>query len=304
MEVSTEALKRQLRVAFEMENAEEARRYLDCFSINDSRVPNVEMASLEQPTFLGNWFIPPELDTDRILLYFHGGGYSFYPTAYTNFIAQVATATRSRTLALNYRLCPEHRFPAQLEDALACYRWLLEIGCSPERIVFGGDSAGGHLALTSLLSLRQRGLPMPAFVIALSPATDFATQYPSTLAHQPFDWIEGPMLVHWASWFCDDAQRCDPRITLLQADLRGFPPIYIQVGEVEILFDSIRAFADYARAQGADVVMESWADMNHVFQMFAPEVPQSDEALRRLGEVLDLRLGAKPSTETLSNTRS
>jgi len=301
LEVSTEALRRHLHVVFDIENVKWARQYLDCFTIFYPEMPKVTVTSVEQNTFRGDWFLPSQLDPDRILLYFHGGGYSFYPKAYTNFIAQVATATKSRTFALDYRLSPEHQFPAQLEDALACYRWLLAIGCSPERIVFAGDSAGGHLALSSLLSLRECGLPMPALVIALSPATDFASHYPSLRVNQAFDWIEESMLVHWASWFCDDAQRCDRRITLLQADLREWPPIYIQAGEVEILSDSIRAFADHARAQGADVVLESWRDMNHVFQMFAPEVSQSVEALRRLGEVLDLRLGTKRSTETVSN---
>jgi acetyl esterase/lipase len=301
LEVSTEALRRHLRVVFETGNVQQARQYLDCFTISYPEMPKVAVTSLEQNTFRGDWFLPPSLDPDRVLLYFHGGGYSFYPKAYSNFIAQVATTARSRTFALDYRLSPEHRFPAQLEDALACYRWMLAIGCSPERIVFAGDSAGGHLALTSLLALRECGLPLPAFIIALSPATDFAMKYPSLRLNQPFDWIEDSMLAHWSSWFCHEAQRCDPRITLLQADLHGWPPIYIQAGEVEILSDSIRAFADHARAHGADVVLESWRDMNHVFQMFAPEVPQSVEALRRLAEVLDLRLGTKGSAETLSN---
>ncbi len=103
------------------------------------------------------------------VLYFHGGGYSFYPQAYAHFIALITLAAKSRTFALDYRLSPEHRFPAQLEDALSAYRWLLEQGVDPARLIFAGDSAGGNLTLALLLAARESKLPLPALAIALSP---------------------------------------------------------------------------------------------------------------------------------------
>ena len=98
------------------------------------------------------------------------------------------------------------------------------------------------------------------------------------------------MLEKWAGWFCEPAQRRDPLVTPLLADLRGLPDIYIQAGDSEILYDSIQAFADHGRSQGAEVVLETWKNMNHVFQMFGPDVPQSAEALERIGEVIDFRV--------------
>ena len=132
------------------------------------------------------------------VLYFHGGGYSFYPRAYANFIALITLAAKSRTFALDYRLSPEHRFPAQLEDALNAYRWLLETGVDPDHLVLAGDSAGGNLALALLLAARDSKLPLPALAIALSPPTDFETNHASIVRNQDSDWIDKRMLDQWA----------------------------------------------------------------------------------------------------------
>jgi acetyl esterase/lipase len=226
-------------------------------------------------------------------LYLHGGGYSFYPKAYANLIALITLAAQSRTLALDYRLSPEYRFPAQLEDAVGAYRWLLDNGTDPNELVIGGDSAGGNLALALLLSARDLKLPLPKLAFALSPPTDleaaieFEGSSTSLVRNEAFDWIDRRMLFKWADWFCQPTQRRDPYVSPAYADLWGIPPIYIQAGRAEILHDSIAAFASRAKSQGADVVLDSWADMNHDFQMFGYQVPQSAEALRRLGEVIN-----------------
>jgi monoterpene epsilon-lactone hydrolase len=128
-------------------------------------------------------------------------------------------------------------------------------------------------------------LPLPSLAVALSPATDFTIQ-PLT---DNCDWVEPRMLERWAGWFCDSAQNCDPLVSPALADLRGLPPIYIQAGRCEVLYDSIRAFADVAKHQGVEVILEAWDDMNHDFQLFGPDAPQSAEALRRIGEVISTR---------------
>lgn len=302
LELGTEAMKRLVVAAFQIPNIESAREYLDSVVPGYRAAPSVEIVHEQQPFFRGDWFIPLGADPDLTLLYFHGGGYSFYPKAYANFISLIADSLHCRTFALDYRLTPEHRHPAQLEDALNAYRWLLS-GNKPETIAFAGDSAGGHLAFTSLLALRDSRLTLPGLVIALSPATDFATHYPSITANEPFDWIDFRMLSHWAGWFCDEDQRCKPMISPMRADLRGLPPLYIQAGQAEILFDSIQAFADRAREQGADVVLESWRDMNHVFQIFGPDVAQSAEALQRMADVFRRHMRLH-TTASLSNARS
>lgn len=186
------------------------------------------------------------------VLYLHGGGYAYYSAAHQNLIALVTLAARARTFALDYRLIPEHPFPAQLEDALAAYRWLLQTGVAPERLVVAGDSAGGNLTLALLLALREAGLPLPALGVCLAPWVDVLNSGASMTANAPYDWVEKRM-----------------------AD------------RAEILHDMIRAFADRAAQQGADVELEVWPDMPHDFQAFGEVVPESKAALDRIRQVIE-----------------
>ncbi len=278
-----------------MRDVNDARRYLDSIIISP-RISKFEVTDLVQREFRGSWVIPENAESGLSVLYLHGGGYSFYPKAYAYFIALVAQAAQSKTFALDYRLAPEHRFPAQLEDALKAYRWLLENGTSPENLIVAGDSAGGNLTLALLLAARDAKVPLPALAVVLSPATGFQDERPVIAAKQDCDWINTRIFEQWTNWFCDSSQRRNPLVSPVLADLRGLPPIYIQAGRDELLFDSIRVFTDRATSQGADVVLESWDYMNHVFQMFGPDVPQSAEALRRIGEVIDSRVRRRRAT--------
>ncbi len=303
MEVATEVAKRRTLTAFGFGNVEEARRYLDSVVIRSRELSAVNITPVVQDKFRGSWFAAKQTEPCVTVLYFHGGGYSFYPQAYEHFIALVTLAAKSRTFSLDYRLSPEHRFPSQLEDALSAYRWLLEEGADLAHLIFAGDSAGGNLTLALLLAARESKLPLPALAIALSPATDFEANFThADLAQKEnFDWIEKRMLLVWADWFCDSAERRNPLISPLYADLRGLPPIYIQAGRAEILYPSIQAFADHARAQNADVVLETWEDMTHDFQLFGLESPPSAEALRRIGQVIDARVRGQKNTETVKS---
>ena len=283
-----------------MDNVNEARRFLDSMVISSPALSEVSIVPVQEG-FRGSWFTAKNIASENLagknadtkeqlgasVLYFHGGGYSFYPQAYTNFIALITLAARARTFALDYRLSPENRFPAQLEDALIAYRWLLEQGTDPDRLICAGDSAGGNLTLALLLAARESKLPLPALAVVLSPPTDFD---PDHIVAGDIDWIEKRMLEQWADWFCDSAERRNPLVSPIWADLRGLPPIYIQAGRAEILYPSIQAFADRVQKQGADVVLESWEDMTHDFQMFGFDSPQSAEALRRIGQVIDVKL--------------
>ncbi len=300
VEVSTGILKRQVIAAFRMRDVKEARRYLDSVVITSPALSEVHITPVVQEKFRGSWFAQKNAQTDLTVLYLHGGGYSFYPQGYANFIALITLAAKSRTFALDYRLSPEYRFPAQLEDALNAYRWLLKTGTDPENLIFAGDSAGGNLALALVLAVRDRRLPLPALVVALSPATDLESKRASITGNQAFDWIEQRMLEKWAGWFCESVQSRDPLVTPLSADLRGLPAIYIQAGGSEILYDSIQAFADHGRSQGAEIVLETWKNMNHVFQIFGRDVPQSAEALERIGEVIDFRVRRGKKAQAVS----
>ena len=304
LEVATEVVRRQTLAAFRMADVIEARRYLDSVVIRSSELSAVNIVPVVKEKFNGSWFAQKDSSLAKIdpsknddlnkpdppltLLYFHGGGYSFSPRAYATFIAQITLAAKAQTFALDYRLSPEHRFPAQLDDALRSYRWLLETGIDSGRLIVAGDSAGAHLALTLLLAARDAKLPLPALAIALSPPPDFEAEFIETevSGHPAFDWIDKHELEKWAAWFCGTDERQNPLISPIRADLRGLPPIYIQAGCAEILYPSIQAFADRAQKQGANVTLEAWDDMTHVFQMFGPDCPQSAAALHRIAEVI------------------
>jgi len=297
VELATQVAKRQTLAAFQMRDVKEARRYLDSTVISSPALSEVSITPVVKEKFRGSWFAGKDTEPSVSVLYLHGGGYSFYPQAYAHFIALITLAAKSRTFALDYRLSPEHRFPAQLEDALNAYRWLLENGVDPDHLIFAGDSAGGNLTLALLLAAREAKLPLPALAVALSPPTDFD---PDHIGEAEFDWIVKRMLEQWADWFCDSAERRNPLVSPIWADLRGLPPIYIQAGRAEILYASIQAFTNRAREQGANVVLESWQDMTHDFQLFGLDSPQSAEALQRIGQVIDGRVrGQKNKMETV-----
>lgn len=301
VELSTDMLRRHLFTAFKMPEVKDARAYLDSVVVRSPACSQVTVTNMVHEKFSGSWIVSKRAEPRVSVLYFHGGGYSFYPRSYAHLIALITLATGAKIFALDYRLAPEHRFPAQLEDALSAYRWLLETGTDPQDLVLIGDSAGGNLALTLLLAARESQIALPALAIALSPATDFQSDYPSIVANRAFDWINKEMLTGWADWFCESAQRKDALVSPLWADLRGLPPIYIQAGRCEILYDSIQAFANRGMSQGADVVLESWDDMNHDFQMFGTQATQSIDALRRIGEVISMRVRKRDKNVSLFN---
>jgi len=261
VELGTAIIRNQLSAAFAMQDVIEQRRYLDCLVLNSSAAKDVWTKDVLDEEFSGTWYIPKD-PSPVTLLYLHGGGFAFYPkSSYANLISLIAIAADTSTFAVDYRLTPEHRFPAALDDARAAYLWLL-------------------------CDLRDRGLPLPALGAALSPATEFDTIRASMTANEHSDWITGQMALAWRDWYCSPNERALPLVSPIHANLRGLPPLYIQAGRAEILYDSIAAFVAEAKLQGANVTFESWESMNHVFQFFGHDAPQSSEALRRIGEVV------------------
>lgn len=291
MELDTEIAKRQLLTVFRMRDVNEARAYIDSITLRSSALSEVQTTNFVEEKFKGSWVVPHNSNSEVTIYYLHGGGYSFYPKGfYRNLEAMIALSTQCRLLALDYRLSPEYRFPAQLEDASNGYRWLLGEGVDPQRLVVLGDSAGANLTLALLLSLRDAKLPLPGLGICLSPATDFEGDGAEALGSSDYDWITEPMALQWADWYCTPEQRSNPLVSPMNADLRGLPPLYIQAGGSEILLPSIQRFVQRAKAQGAEIVLEVWPAMNHDFQAFGSDVPQSTDAIRRIGEVVASRI--------------
>ncbi len=290
-ELATTFLKRQEQIAFSLATIAEQREFMDAIVVRSSELTHMQIKSVERATVRGRWFVPRTASGDYVILYLHGGGYAFSIRAHDNLIAFVALAAQARTFALDYRLSPEHPFPAQLEDAQATYQWILSSGIAPNRIVIAGDSAGGNLALVLLLALRDAQQPLPALTICLCPWTDMDSSYTSMKENERYDWIEQQMVVQWAEWFCRGTDPKNPLVSPVHADLRGLTPIYIQAGDAEILIDMIRMFVRKAQEQGTPISLEVWKQMNHVFQAYGMITPQSKEALQRIGEVIQQAMG-------------
>ena len=241
----------------------------------------------------GEWISPADTPLDKAILYFHGGGFRIGSVeSHRDLIAQIARASGCRVLAINYRLAPEYRFPAALDDALTSYGWMLGQGLQPGSIAFAGDSAGGNLVLAAMLALRERGLPLPVAAMLMSPWTDLAatgTSYVSRAEADPSH--QRPMILALAkNYLGGQGDPCDPLVSPLYADLAGLPPLLIQVGDRETVLDDSVMFADLARGAGVDVHLEVWDGMIHVFQMFGAELPEAHRAIASIAQFLDRHL--------------
>ena len=221
---------------------------------------------------------------DRHVLYLHGGAYTIgSPRLYRHFTWRIADAARARVLVAAYRCAPEHPFPAALDDAVAAWQWLLARGADPQRTFIMGDSAGGGLALATMLKLRDRGLPLPAAAVAMSPWTDLALTGASFRDNAASD----PMMVaadvpRFAAGYIGGGDARDPYISPLYGDPRGLPPTLIQAGSDEILRDDAVRMAQAMREAGCQVELQIWPKMPHVWQLLAPVLPEARAALHEI----------------------
>ena len=222
---------------------------------------------------------------DRGVLYLHGGGYVIGSiNSHRDLAARISRAAGARILVLDYRLGPEHPFPAAVDDALAAYRWLLAEGHAPHNIAIGGDSAGGGLTLATLVALRDAKEKLPAAGICLSPWTDLAGTGESLRTKADADpMVQWSRLAQYAAAYLGKQDPRVPRASPLYADLRGLPPLHIQVGTAETLLDDATRVAERAKAAGVDVTYEEWDDMIHVFQAFAALLPEGQQAIEKIG---------------------
>ena len=259
-------------------NAAQCRQVVDSLVF---RLPALERVRIvSEPRFAGSW-----LNGDRpgpTILHFHGGGYAFYPAMTNNIIATIAAAVGGRIFVPHYPLAPEHPFPAQLDYAENAYRWLLESGVAPSRIVMAGDSAGAHLMLSLLLRRHATGLPKPSAAIAISPWTDPGNGGASMQANSRFDWMSSTMSRQLAQWAGPDLQKFNLALWPHDRDLDELPPLLVHSGEAEICRDMIDEFCAQARRAGADVTYQCWPDMNHNFHGFGDRIPQSEMALKAI----------------------
>jgi len=240
-----------------------------------------------------NWISAPESNLNNIILYLHGGGYVEGSLAsHQDLAMRIARASKSRVLLIDYRLAPEHPFPAALEDAVMCYRWLLEKEkIPPNKIIIAGDSAGGGLTLCTLIKLRDEGILLPVAAVCLSPWTDLAITGDSMKEDAKLDpWLKPSELYFMAELYIGDNDPKNPFISPLYGELSGLPPILIHVGSAEILKSDSTRFAEKAKKAGVDITIEIWDEMIHVFQAFADWAPEGQEAINKIGEYIQSNL--------------
>ena len=219
------------------------------------------------------------------LLYFHGGGYCVgsYGT-HRDFVGRIARTGRVRTFSLNYRLAPEHPFPAAIDDAEAAYEALLEEGVDTRHLTVGGDSAGGGLTLALLQRLRDKGLPMPAQIILISPWVDMTLSGESIATNGHLCYLSEALLERFASWYCQPEERSDPLASPLNADLRGFPPTLLLTGQAEGFYSEDLAFGERARAAGLEVDVHVGAGMVHAWPALTTFLPEGRAAMTSITE--------------------
>ena len=254
--------------------------------------PDVKVEIVATPARPAEWLTPPGVRTDAVVLYLHGGGYVIgSPRSHRHLAAAIARAAGTRALLLDYRLAPEHPFPAALEDALAAYQWLLGQGLAPGRVVIAGDSAGGGLTMAVLLALRDRGLPRPAGGVCISPWVDLTCSgrsYATKAAADPIVTREG--VAGMAQAYIGDGDPKRPLVSPLYADLRNLPPLLVQVGGDEVLLDDALGLGERARAAGVDVTVEEWPAMVHVWHWFLPMLDEAERAIGVIGTFVRSRI--------------
>ena len=237
------------------------------------------------------WVSTPDANPQRVVLYLHGGAYVIGSIkTHRDLAGRISRASGARVLNCDYRLAPEHPHPAAVDDALAAYRWLIDQRRAPAQLAVAGDSAGGGLTIATLVAIRDAGLPLPAAGICLSPWVDLEGigESMTTAAHlDPM--VQKEHLVRMAKLYLGEHDPRSPLAAPLYADLSGLPPLLIQVGTAETLLDDSTRIAERARKAGVTVTLDVWDDMIHVFQAFAPILPEGQQAVDQIGEYLRAR---------------
>jgi acetyl esterase/lipase len=235
------------------------------------------------------WISAPNAQNDLVILYIHGGGYAAGSIkSHEALAAELSRESKARVLLIDYRLAPEHVFPAAIVDSTKAYRWLIsKEGILPNNVIIGGDSAGGGLTIATLVKLRDEGDNLPAGAFCLSPWADLANTGETIQTNADRDPFVAPRdLAELSKLYCGNKNAKNPLISPLYADLSGLPPLLIQVGTAEILLDDSRRVADRAIEAGVDVQLEIWEDMIHVFAAFGQWAPEGKEGIEQIGKFI------------------
>ncbi len=248
---------------------------------------DAEITPVKAGNVPAEWMRTPASRKDHVMLYLHGGGYVLgSPKTHRSLTAQIAHLTKSSLLVIDYRMGPEDPFPAAIDDALAAWRWLLDDqGLDPAKCSVAGDSAGGGLTAAFLLSARDKKLPLPACASLLSPWADLtgtAKALETNASSDPMVNKEG--LIRMAGLYLGGASAKDPLASPIFADLKGLPPLLVQVTSAEALYDDSRVLADNAKKAGVNITFQTWPNLVHVFQLFHFMLPEAQAAMEKIGD--------------------
>jgi monoterpene epsilon-lactone hydrolase len=234
------------------------------------------------------WVTAEGIDEARTILYLHGGGYVIGSiNTYLRLAYDLSAAASARVLLIDYRLAPEHPFPAAVDDAATAWRWLIATGCDPRRTAIVGDSAGGGLAIATAVNLRDKGLGLPACVVAISPWVDLEGSGASMLTRAERDpLVQKESLLWLAGLYLNGADPKTPLAAPLYADLKGLPPTLILVGSAETLLDDALRIAEKLHADEVEVKLAVWPNMLHVWPVFAPKLSEGRDGCLDAGHFI------------------
>ena len=243
------------------------------------------------------WYRPQNATAGKVFLYLHGGAYALGSCdSHRGLVTRIAEAAGVDTVLPEYRLAPEHPFPAGLDDAVAAYRALLDQGYAAQDVVIGGDSAGGGLTVGAMLQLRHQGVPLPRAAVLLSPFLDMTASGETMKTRAEQDpWFEPEHLEVVIGHYCPDQELANPLLSPVFANVAGLPPALIHVGDDEILLSDSTRFAEKLQAAGIDVQLKVFPGMWHVFQLFVGKMPESGAAVQEIGLYIRASLGLPPA---------
>jgi acetyl esterase/lipase len=247
--------------------------------------PDAKCEKVDAGGVPGEWVLAPGCDAQRAVLYLHGGGYAIGSIdTHRRLAYDISAASGARVLVIDYRLAPEHPFPAAVEDATTAWRWLLQQGLAASRMAIAGDSAGGGLTLAALVNLRDQKLGLPACAVMISPWVDLEGIGNSITARAAQDpMVQKDGLLWMAGMYLNGKGAKTPLAAPLHADLKGLPPILVQVGTAETLLDDATRIAEKLHAAGGDVRLAVWPNMLHVFPLFAPILSEGRDGCLEIG---------------------
>jgi acetyl esterase/lipase len=276
------------------ETIEEVRANMELAAASAPLPEDVRFTPVDAGGVLAEWATAPDAPADRALVYLHGGGYVVGSVrSHRLLVAGLARACNLPVLSVDYRLAPEHPFPAAIEDAVTAVRFVRRTGVPLGRVVLAGDSAGGGLTVATLLSLREAGETLPATAVCISPWLDLTLSGATVRTKADVDpMLDDTRLRQWAHAYLGGADPRTPTASPLFADLRGLPPLLVHVGTAEILLDDAVRFATRARQAGTTVDLDIWDDMIHVWHAFAVVLPEGQQAIERIGAHVRAALGS------------